>query len=230
VEGYQVVATYPHSTSAFTEGLTYVNGVLYESTGLTGASSLTEESLSGQAMNSVSLPSPYFGEGSTLFQGKLYWLTWVSQVGFIYDPTSMQQLGTFSYAGQGWGLTHDDTSLIMSNGTSQIQFLDPATFAVLRTINVMDGPNPIPNLNELEYVNGTLYANVWFSNRIACINPTTGTVMEWIDLTGLLPASETPSNSNGVLNGIAYDPDDNCLLVTGKLWPHLYAIQAVANT
>ena len=219
---YEVVARYPHAQDAFTQGLVYEGGRLYESTGLNGSSSLREVHLqSGVVLRRVDVPAQYFAEGMTLFQGKIFQLTWQSQVGFIYNPDTFAKIGEFSYTGEGWGLTHDAQHLIMSDGTNRIRFLDPVTLQVVHSINVFDHlGNPLTNINELEYINGEIYANIWQTDRIARINPANGTITAWIDLTGL-------RTSGDVLNGIAYDSATGQLLVTGKLWPWLYRINVI---
>jgi glutamine cyclotransferase len=219
---YQIVTWYPHAEDAFTQGLVYEGGRLYESTGLHGSSSLREVDLqSGAVLRKVDVPSQYFAEGMTLFQGKIFQLTWQSQVGFIYDPATFAMIGGFSYTGEGWGLTHDAQHLIMSDGTNRIRFLDPVTFQVVRTIDVLDHlGNAVNNLNELEFINGEIYANIWQTDWIVRINPTNGAITARIDLTGLRTTGD-------VLNGIAYDSTSGHLLVTGKLWPRLYRITLV---
>ena len=221
---YEIVNVYPHDASAFTQGLVYYQGALFESTGLNGSSSLRKVSLeTGQVMKKVDVPSQYFAEGLALFNGKLLQLTWQNRVGFIYDQETFQQVGTFNYSGEGWGLAHDSKSLILSDGTSQIRFLDPNTFQVQRTITVRDRGQTVARLNELEYVNGEIFANIWYTDRVARINPADGSVVGWIELNGLL----TPQDSSraDVLNGIAYDTATNRLFVTGKLWPKLFEIR-----
>lgn len=225
---YEVVNVYPHDASAFTQGLVYYQGALFESTGLNGSSSLRKVSLeTGQVMKKVDVPSQYFAEGLALFNGKLLQLTWQNRVGFIYDQETFQQVGTFNYSGEGWGLAHDSKSLILSDGTSQIRFLDPNTFQVQRTITVRDRGQTVARLNELEYVNGEIFANIWYTDRVARINPADGSVVGWIELNGLL----TPQDSSraDVLNGIAYDAATNRLFVTGKLWPKLFEIRLKAK-
>ena len=225
---YEVVNVYPHDASAFTQGLVYYQGALFESTGLNGSSSLRKVSLeTGQVMKKVDVPSQYFAEGLALFNGKLLQLTWQNRVGFIYDQETFQQVGTFNYSGEGWGLAHDSKSLILSDGTSQIRFLDPNTFQVQRTITVRDRGQTVARLNELEYVNGEIFANIWYTDRVARINPADGSVVGWIELNGLL----TPQDSSraDVLNGIAYDAATNRLFVTGKLWPKLFEIRLKAG-
>lgn len=224
---YQVLQRFPHDTSAFTEGLVYADGVLYESTGLNGASSLRKVDLdTGAVLENVSIPAEYFAEGLTFFDGRLYQLTWQSHLGFIYDPGCFCRIGEFTYDSEGWGLTHDTQWLIMSDGTPTIRFLDPDTFAVTGTITVHDGDQPIANVNELEYINGEIWANIWQTDRIARIDPTSGAVLGWVDLTGLLPDADRGPDTD-VLNGIAYDPATNRLFVTGKKWPTLFQIALV---
>jgi glutamine cyclotransferase len=219
---YQVISRYPHDEAAFTQGLILLDGKLYESTGLYGSSTLREVDLhTGAVLRKVDVPSQYFAEGMTIFQGKVFQLTWQSQTGFIYDPVTFNLLGQFSYTGEGWGLTHDDQHLIMSDGTNQIRFLDPVTFQTVRSIGVYDDEGrPLTNINELEYISGKIYANIWQTNWIVRIDPQTGGIVGWIDMTGLLPAG----SSGDVLNGIAHDKASGHLLVTGKLWPWIFEI------
>ncbi|WP_224360297.1 glutaminyl-peptide cyclotransferase [Hyalangium versicolor] len=226
-QGFEVVQSWPHDPRAFTEGLVYREGRLYESTGLNGSSSMREVALeTGQVLRSLALEQKYFGEGIALFGGKLFMLTWRSHVGFIYDAATFQPTGQFSFKGEGWGLTDDGSSLIMSNGSSTLRFLDPATLKVQRSITVTDAGREVSLLNELEYVKGEIYANVWRTDLIARIDPATGQVKGWIDLTGLLVPSER-SGKEDVLNGIAYDPATERLWVTGKFWPRLFQIRIV---
>lgn len=222
---YEVVHTYPHDPAAFTEGLVFLNGHLYESTGLNGQSSLREVDLdSGNVTHEITLPTQYFGEGIAVLGSKIYQLTWQNHTAFVYDLATFNQIGQFPVDGEGWGLTTDGQSLIMSDGSSEIRFLDPATFQVQRTIDVQQLGQPITELNELEYINGEIYANVWQTNSIVRIDPKTGNVLGVINLTGLLPDSERTPDAD-VLNGIAYDPVRDRLFVTGKKWPHLYEIR-----
>ena len=225
---YQVINQYPHDTAAFTQGLVLQGGRLFESTGLHGSSSLREVNLhTGAVIRSLSVPSQYFAEGMTIFQGKVFQVTWQSQTGFIYNPDTFALIGQFSYSGEGWGLTHDAQNLILSDGTNRIRFLDPVNFQTVRSITVFDSQaRPLTNINELEYINGEIYANVWQTNLIARIDPQTGTILGWIDLAGLLP----PGTSADVLNGIAYDSANGHLLVTGKLWPYLFEIVLQGGT
>jgi glutamine cyclotransferase len=221
----EVVNQWPHDTSAFTQGLIFHAGTLYESTGGEGRSSLRQVELeTGQVLRKVEVPRPYFAEGLTLLKGRLFQLTWLSQKGFIYDLESLRPLGEFSYTGEGWGLTNDGSSLIMSDGTHQLRFLDPDDFIVRRTISVYDGSRPLRELNELEYIKGELYANIWHDDRIARIDPQSGKLLGWIDLRGLLAPSER-RDPEAVLNGIAYDAAQDRLFVTGKLWPKLFEIR-----
>jgi glutaminyl-peptide cyclotransferase len=223
---YQVIHTYPHDSQAFTQGLIYLDGHLYESTGLEGHSSLRMEDLdTGRILQFQDVPK-YFAEGLTNWGSTLVQLTWQSHVALVYDRFSFHLLRTLPYTGEGWGLTQDGHSLILSDGTATLRFLDPATFRVLRRITVRDHGNPVTQLNELEFIHGQIYANIWYSNRIARISPATGKVLGFIDLTGLLPASER-SDPGAVLNGIAYDAEHDRLFVTGKLWPKLFEIKII---
>lgn len=219
---YKIVNTYPHDTGAFTEGLIYSDGYLYESTGLNGQSSIRRVDLTtGDVMQEHSLPSQYFGEGMTIIDNRVIQLTWRSNIGFIYDKNTLAVLSNFTYPTEGWGLTFNGTQLIMSDGTSNLYFLNATTFQRTGQVYVHDGDSPIVNINELEYVNGDVYANIWHLNKIAIINPENGQVKGWIDLTGL-PA--LLQKGNNVLNGIAYDQQNDRLFVTGKQWSNLYQI------
>ena len=226
---YSIVNTYPHDPNAFTEGLTYVDGFLYESTGLNGDSSVRRVNLTtGVVEQEVNLDTQYFGEGMTIVNNTIDQLTWESHIGFIYNKTTFALLGNFSFTTEGWGLTFDGKQLIMSDGTSNLYFLDPTTFARTGQAQVHDGNTTIVNVNELEYIKGDVYANIWQTNTIAIINPQTGQVKAWIDLSGL--PSEKNSNPNAVLNGIAYDQINDRLFVTGKDWPSIYQIKLVPQT
>lgn len=223
---YQVIHVYPHDPNAYTEGLFYLNGYLYESTGLQGHSSIRKVRLeTGEPILSHSLPQKYFGEGITYYAHHVIGLTWKSHVGFLYDLHSFTLHSQFQYPGEGWALTRNDHELVMSDGTSQLRFLDPVTFHELRRIRVTAQGEPVSNLNELEWVRNAILANVWQTNRIARIDPATGNVIAWIDLTGLLPARAHPAGPAQSLNGIAYDPATDRLFVTGKLWPSLFEIR-----
>jgi glutamine cyclotransferase len=224
--GFEVVNAWPHDRGSFTQGLVFHDGSLYESAGQYGESSLRRVELeTGRVLQKRDVAPQYFAEGMTLFGGKIYQLTWQNQLGFVYDPATFQPAGTFRYDGEGWGLTHDGESLILSDGSNQLRYLDPATFAVRRTVGVYDRGRAVVKLNELEYVKGEIYANVWHSDRVARIDPRTGRVTGWIDLAGLLPAAERGNDSDAVLNGIAYDERGDRLFVTGKLWPKLFEIR-----
>ncbi|HWS53301.1 MAG TPA: glutaminyl-peptide cyclotransferase, partial [Pyrinomonadaceae bacterium] len=196
-----------------------------ESTGQYGESTLRRVDLkTGKVLKQVAVPPQFFGEGLTLFGGKLYQLTWQGKRGFVYDPATFEKKGEFKYDGEGWGLTHDGESLILSDGTNQLRFIDPQTFRVTRTVSVFDGGRPLRDLNELEYVRGEIYANIWHDDRIVRLDPRTGKVLGWIDLRGIIPRSEL-SDEEAVLNGIAYDEAGDRLFVTGKLWPKLFEIK-----
>ena len=224
---YRIVNAWPHDSNAFTQGLVYADGHLYESTGLRGQSSLRMVDLeSGRVLQQQPVSSQYFAEGLAVWDSTLVQLTWQTHVALVYDRFSFRLLRTFPYQGEGWGLTHDGKSLILSDGTSNLRFFDPVTFRQLRQITVKDHGKPVIELNELEYVHGQIYANVWHSDRIARISPATGKVLGWIDLRGLLPAAEH-SSPEAVLNGIAYDAANDRLFVTGKLWPKLFEIKVV---
>lgn len=224
---YRVIHTYPHDPDAFTQGLIYADGHLYESTGLNGKSSLRMVDLeSGRPLQIQPVPDKYFAEGLTAWGSFLVQLTWQSQVALVYDRFSFRLLRTFAYKGEGWGLTQDGKSLILSDGTADLRFFDPATFREVRRITVKDHGKPIIELNELEYIHGEIYANIWHSDRIARIAPATGKVVGWIDLSGLLPPGEH-STPEAVLNGIAWDSVHDRLFVTGKLWPKLFEIKVI---
>lgn len=224
-KGYQIVNVFPHDPKAYTQGLLFANGALLESTGRPGQSSLRRVELeTGKVLNKVEVPRPYFAEGLALLNGKLFQLTWEHGVGFIYDAASFNKLGEFKYSGEGWGLTTDGSSLILSDGTNRLRFFDPETFALRKSINVLDGGRLIANLNELEFVKGEIYANIWHAERVARINPSTGSVSGWIDLTGLSKLNDS-SDEEAVLNGIAYDGATDRLFVTGKLWSKLFEIR-----
>ena len=223
--GYEVLNTWPHDPNAFTQGLVFSDGRLIESTGQEGRSSLRRVELeTGKVLQRVDVPSPYFAEGLTLLNGKLFQLTWQHKRGFVYDAESFEKTGDFTYTGEGWGLTTDGKSLILSDGSNQIRFINPETFQVTRSITVLDGRSPINELNELEYVQGEIFANIWHDDRIARIDPATGRVTGWINLAGLLRPNEV-TDEEAVLNGIAYDPNGNRIFVTGKLWPKLFEIR-----
>ncbi|MBB5863375.1 glutaminyl-peptide cyclotransferase [Xanthomonas sp. 3058] len=226
-QGYTVVRTYPHDTAAFTEGLFYRDGHLYESTGELGQSSVRKVDLdSGRVLQQVDIPPPYYGEGIVAWHDRLIQLTWRNQRGFVYDLATLTPRTQFSYPGEGWALTSDDTSLYMSDGTASIRRLDPQTLQQVGSIQVTARGKPLENLNELEWVKGELLANVWLTTRIARIDPASGKVIAWIDLKALVPDADTLTDStNDVLNGIAYDAKRDRLFVTGKRWPKIYEIK-----
>jgi glutamine cyclotransferase len=227
--GYKVVARFPHATDAFTEGLLYLDGWLYESTGLEGHSFIRKVDLaSGRPAQQFDLPPIIFGEGIVNWKDKLVSLTWRSEVGFVFDRATLTPLKTWNYPGEGWALTQDGKRLIMSDGTAELRFLDPETLKETGRITVTDEGRPVTMLNELEYVKGEVYANIWQTDRIVRIDPASGKVTGWIDLTGLLPAAERGRQTD-VLNGIAYDAAQNRLFVTGKNWPALFQIELVAK-
>jgi glutamine cyclotransferase len=224
IYGYEVVRAYPHDRGAFTQGLIYRDGFLYESTGLHGRSSLRKVDLeTGRVVQHQAVPAQYFAEGLADWGQTLVQLTWQSQVGFVYDTRTFKQLSTFSYQGEGWGLARDAQRLVMSDGTATLRWLDPETFRETARITVTDRGAPIEYLNELEVIKGEIYANIWSSDRIAIIDPGSGRVTGWVDLSGLLPAVDRAGVD--VLNGIAYDPASSRLFVTGKLWPTLFEIR-----
>ncbi len=226
--GYRVVHAYPHDRTAFTEGLFYLDGFLYESTGLEGRSSIRKEKLeTGEVLQSRTVPPQYFGEGIVAWKDRLVELTWRSHVGFIYDLGTLAPFAQFQYPGEGWALTCDDHRLIMSDGTSELRFLDPDTLKELGRVRVTDDGRPVDQLNELEYVKGEVFANIWQTDRIARIDPKTGNVLGWIDLSGLLSDEAHKGAPVDVLNGIAYDAKGDRLFVTGKLWPQLFEIKLV---
>lgn len=221
---FQIVATLPHDTMAFTQGLQVVNGMFVESTGQYGTSSIRHVNIkTGKVLKRTDLEPRFFGEGMTVLQGKAYMLTWLNQQGFIYDASTLKEIGTFRYSGEGWGLTNDGTHLIMSNGSNTITFLDPLNARVVKSIDVVLDGAPLRELNELEYIDGEIWANVWRQDVIVRIDPATGVVRSVVDCSGLLPLTEhTPSTD--VLNGIAFDSVSKKLYVTGKNWPHVYEI------
>jgi glutamine cyclotransferase len=225
--GYNIIQTYPHDSQAFTQGLVIENGNLYESTGRYGHSSVRQVDLNtGKVLKIHNLAKELFGEGLTVFNDQIVQLTLEAKTGFVYEPEHLEILQTFSYNTQGWGITHDGTHLIMSDGSSILRFLDPISFEVLFEIQVYDANVEVSQLNELEYIQGEIYANVWDTDRIVKISPKTGQVLGWIDLQNLLPAEDREQGVD-VLNGIAYDKEQNRLFVTGKLWPKLFEIELV---
>lgn len=230
---YEVVHSYPHDRTAFTEGLFYLDGFLYESTGIEGASSVRKVRLeTGEVVQRHDLPSAYFGEGIIHWKDRLIQLTYKTEVGFVYNLSTFETERRFEYPGEGWAMTQDGKTIFMSDGTAQIRIWDPETLQELRRITVTDQGQPVPNVNELEWVKGEIYANIWETDRIARIDPATGRVVGWIDLAGLLNPNERIAGPEGtdVLNGIAYDAKGNRLFVTGKRWPKLFEIRLVRRS
>ena len=225
---YRIVNTYPHDNTSYTQGLAFVHGVLYEGSGLYGGSSLRKVNLTdGRVLEMRTLDSQYFGEGITVLGSSIYQLTWKSRTAFVYDLETLDLTREVFYPTEGWGLTNDSTHLILSDGTDVIRFLNPETFDIVGQIRVHDNARPVDRLNELEYVEGKIYSNVYGTDSIAVICPQTGAVTAWVDLTGLLsPQEQTQAD---VLNGIAYDADRRRFFVTGKLWPRMYEIEFVAE-
>ena len=222
--GYHIVKIYPHDRAAFTQGLVFLDGIFYEGTGLNGRSSIRKVKLeSGEVLKIQNLDAQYFGEGIAVVGDELIQLTWQSGIGFVYDKNTFERKRTFTYTGEGWGLTYDGTRLIMSDGTPSIRFLDPKTLKETGRLEVKDGRLPVDDINELEMVKGELFANIWSSDRIARIDPKTGQVIGWIDLTGILDPRDRVNID--VLNGIAYDAAGDRLFVTGKQWPKVFEIK-----
>jgi glutamine cyclotransferase len=228
-EGYQVVARYPHDPDAYTQGLFFDGGHLIEGTGLRGESTLRRVEIeTGRVIESIAIPTRYFGEGIAAIGDRIFQLTWTSGLGFIYDRETFQQTGQFRYRGEGWGLATDGEVLILSDGTAQLRFLDPNTFEERRSVEVRRGASPVTNLNELEFINGEVWANVWYSNQILRISPETGEVIGELDMTPLRTEAR-PRTSEAVLNGIAYDPDQDHVYITGKLWPTMFVLRVDAT-
>lgn len=225
---YQIINSYPHDPFAFTQGLLYEDGILYESTGIKRTpSSLRKVDLAtGELLQFLDVGNDFFAEGLVLWQGKLIQLTWQNRVAFVYDKESFELLETWEYETEGWGITHNGRCLVMSDGSDTLYFRDPETFAEVGRIMVQDHNGPVLYLNELEFINGEVWANIWRSNRIVRIDPQTGHVVGSIDLTGLLDPT-TLTDSVDVLNGIAYDEENGRLFVTGKLWPTLFEIELI---
>jgi len=224
--GYRIVNVYPHDAGAFTQGLQYLDGYFYEGTGLNGRSSIRKVTLeTGKVLQQRTVPGEFFGEGITVWKNDLFELTWQSHVAFVYDRATFEPKKRFTYPGEGWGLTSDGTNLIMSDGTDELRVLDPVTFAEKRRIKVTAGGIALRNLNELEYMKGDILANIWMTDYVARVAPDSGRVTAYIDLRGLLTATERANTD--VLNGIAYDAKQDRLFVTGKLWPKLFEIKLV---
>ncbi len=224
---YRVIQTYPHDPAAFTQGLAFHQGSLYEGTGLIGESTLRKVELeSGAVLERLSLPTEQFGEGIAIYGDWVIQLTLSSGTGYVYDVGSLRRLSTFNYSGEGWGLTHDGRRLILSDGTATLRFLDPESFAEIGQLSVTDRGQPVGGLNELEFVEGEIFANLWPTDRVVRISPETGEVVGWIDLASLLPPEDRGPGVD-LLNGIAYDSGRGRLLVTGKRWPTLFEIELV---
>jgi glutaminyl-peptide cyclotransferase len=225
---YRVVNVYPHDPKAFTQGLVYQDGFLFESTGRFGLSSVRKTRLeTGEVVAEHRIGNRYWGEGLAEWKDQLIQITWQAKVAFVYDRADFRLLNTFHYSGEGWGLTHDGKQLIMSDGSETLRLFDPVSFKLKGRISVRDGSEPVYRMNELEYVRGEVFANIWHTDRIARISPASGRVVGWIDLTGLLPPVYKLNDPEAVLNGIAYDADNNRLFVTGKLWPRLFEIELI---
>lgn len=225
VQSYKVIATFPHDPTSFTQGLVFADGELYESTGLEGESTLRRVDITtGKTLQRIDVPSRYFAEGLALVGDELLQLTWRSKIGFVYDRKTFAQKRTFSYQTEGWGIAYDGSSrLVMSDGSDTLTFLDPKALTPVKTLKVQDAGRPVGNLNELEWIEGEIWANVWMSDRIARISPNTGEVNAWIDLSSLYPQSQRIPPAD-VLNGIAYDKATRRIFITGKKWPRLYQI------
>lgn len=222
--GYEVVARYPHDTAAYTQGLDFHEGVLYESTGQIGRSSIRRVELkTGRILAQRALQGEHFGEGAVILGDRLYQLTWTSGVGFIYSIPDLAVIDSFHYEGEGWGLATDGRALVMSDGTERIRYLDPTSFEVIHSFNVTDRGAPLRQLNELEWINGELWANVYQTDYVVRIDPGTGLVRQWIDFSGLIPLAAREQAD--VLNGIAYDSAGSRIFVTGKLWPQLFEVR-----
>ncbi|WDS37863.1 glutaminyl-peptide cyclotransferase [Pseudoxanthomonas sp.] len=222
----KIVNTYPHDTAAFTEGLFYLDGHLYESTGEQGESWVRKVELTtGKVLQQADLPSQYFGEGIVAHDGKLMQLTWRSGVGAVRDLKTFEITGSFRYSGEGWALTRDDQHLYMSDGTPTIRVLDPVSLMQMDSINVTSDGKPLQRINELEWIKGELWANVWMTDRIARIDPKTGKVIGWVDLKGMFDYHALPNPTDDVPNGIAYDAEHDRIFVTGKRWPKLFEIK-----
>jgi glutamine cyclotransferase len=226
---YQIIEEFPHRQDAFTQGLYYYNGFLYESTGLYGNSSLRKVDLTtGTVLDSLALQNQYFAEGMTIFQNRIYQLTWQSNIGFVYQVADFSVLDSFTYSTEGWGLTHNETHLIMSDGSDTIRFMDPTNFQEVKKIGVTWEGESVNRINELEYINNNIYANIWYTDQIAIISPESGNIISWINLADILGFNDCPQPIN-VLNGIAYDSQAKRLLVTGKLWCKLFHIKLIAE-
>jgi len=222
---FEVISTLTHDPGAFTQGLELSNGRLFESTGLYGESTLRElDPATGKVLRKRPLAKNVFGEGLTNFNNELFVLTWKEKTAFVFEPDTFKLIRTHTYEGEGWGLTHDGSSLIMSNGSSELKFINPKDFTIQKTITVRDGNSTIRNLNELEFIDGQIYANIFLTDRIVRISPSDGRVTAWLDLSGLRHQLPKPNRAE-VLNGITHDPTTGHLLVTGKYWPLMFEIK-----
>jgi len=224
---YEIIDVFPHDPQAFTQGLVWEDGLLYEGTGLYGASSLRKVELeTGEILQQYRLPDIYFGEGITIFEDRIYQLTWKEQIGFIYDTDSFQLLKTYSYPHEGWGITHDEEYLIISDGSPVLHFVDPLTLKEIKQVKVHDQQTLVYRINELEYIKGKIFANIWQTDLIAIISPESGEVFAWVDLSDILENVHIKANQPiDVLNGIAYDSLNERLFVTGKWWPVVFQIK-----
>ena len=222
--GYRIINTFPHDRNAFTQGLFYYDGLLYEGTGETGSNLREVELSTGRILRQLNLDPSLFGEGITLYQDRIYQVTWTSQVGFVYDRSTFRQINKIYYQTQGWGLTTLDDKIVMSDGTNTLYFIDPEMFNVVSRREVYDNEKKVDQLNELEYINGEIWANIWNTDLIARIDPGSGKVIAYIDLQGILNDPQVDTREN-VLNGIAYDKDNKRIFVTGKNWPRLFEIK-----
>jgi len=227
---YQILEVYPYDVDAYTQGLVWKDGFLYVGTGLYGSSSLRKIDLeTGKVLQQFALPDNFFGEGITIFEDRIYQLTWKEQTGFVYDQETFQLLEIFSYEHEGWGITHDGESLIISDGTSLLRFVNPFTFQEIKQIEVFENEKPVFRINELEYVKGKIYANIWQTDKIAIIDAESGKVNNWLDLTEISNLVKMDNSKIDVLNGIAHDRDKDYLFITGKLWPKVFKIKITDN-
>jgi glutamine cyclotransferase len=226
--GYEIVHAYPHDPTAFTEGLFFDDGFLYESTGLEGHSDVRKVRIeTGELVQKHALLPMYFGEGIVRWKDKMIQLTYKTETGFVYDFKTLEPQTNFEYPGEGWALTHDGKRIIMSDGTPELRFWDPETLKETGRITVTDQGQPVKDVNELEWIKGEIFANIWQTDKIARIDPVTGKIVGWIDLTGLLSPADQASGQTDVLNGIAYDAKTDRIFVTGKKWPKLFEIRLV---
>jgi glutamine cyclotransferase len=227
---YRVINTFPHDSDAFTQGFFYTNGYFYEGTGLYGRSSLRKiNPADGTVLKQIDLSPKIFGEGITACDDRIIQLTWREHQGYVYEKDTFSLIETFTYPTEGWGITYDGEHLVMSDGTSVLTFLDPVTYKSIRQVKVVDSNGPVTRLNELEYISGKIYANIWLTDYIVIIDPATGNITGRINLEGLINPLDYPEQEIDVLNGIAYDEENNRLFVTGKLWPKVFEIELIAE-